>query len=94
MRCDFILQPLLLTRKEAFGPEIALQRTLERIFPGLDQMIEQMYGGALARDLAVHDFRAALDEPHEPLFVDIAHVNETANRLVARRIAESLDFTH
>jgi hypothetical protein len=44
--------------------------------------------------LAVHDFRAALDEPHEPMFVDIAHVNEAANRLVARRIAESLDFTH
>ena len=33
MRCDFMLQPMLLTRRTPIGPEVAIAQTLKQLHP-------------------------------------------------------------
>src|SRR5262245_11545003 len=43
LRCDFVLQPVLLTRRTPIGPEIMLARTLREVYPRYDALFTAMY---------------------------------------------------
>jgi hypothetical protein len=86
--CDFVLQPMLLTRKMPRGQEIRITKTLNRIYPRYDAVIKTMYRSALNTGLPVDDMSDVFDQSVAPYFVDAVHVNEAGNRLVAERIAE------
>src|SRR5262245_62908736 len=43
LRCDFVLQPVLLSRRTPVGPEIKLARTLREIYPRYDALFSTMY---------------------------------------------------
>ena len=92
LRCDFVLQPLLATRKGAIGPEVRLRRSINMLYPRLDVAISQMYADAMtvADPRRMHDFSSVLDGETQPLFVDLIHLNEAGNRLVAARIASTV----
>ena len=36
LRCDFVLQPVLFTRRAPAGPEVRLARTLRQVYPRYD----------------------------------------------------------
>jgi hypothetical protein len=96
LQCDFALQPLLLTRKPRVGPEVRVADTLERLYPRLRTLAEQMYRNARAAgpDGRVHDLSEVFDRAAEPVFVDVVHVNEGGNRIVADAVASILAHSH
>src|SRR5262245_27432281 len=88
LKCDFALQPSLLTRAHLVGTESAMKRTFESMFPGMDELWSEMYESALATQPAdhVHDLRNALDTVDSQVFGDIAHINETGNSAIGKRL--------
>jgi lysophospholipase L1-like esterase len=87
IRCDFILQPVLLRRKQPRGPEIPLARTLAHVYPRYGETFATMYRSALNTGLPILDWSDLFDRSADPYFFDAAHVNEAGNRLAAERIA-------
>src|SRR5262245_29602947 len=88
LRCDFVLQPVLLTRRTPIGPEIRLARTLRAVYPRYDALFTTMYRTAESAGLPVHDSSDVFDQSAEPYFIDVTHLNEAGNRRLAARIAE------
>jgi hypothetical protein len=88
LRCDFVLQPVLLTRRAPIGPEIRLVRTLRDVYPRYDALFTTMYRTAESVGLAVHNSSDVFDQSADPYFVDVTHLNEAGNRRLAARIAE------
>jgi lysophospholipase L1-like esterase len=88
LRCDFVLQPVLLTRGTPIGPEIRLARTLREVYPRYDALFTTMYWTAESAGLPVHNSSDVFDQSAEPYFIDVTHLNEAGNRRLAARIAE------
>ena len=63
LRCDFVLQPTLATRRRASGKELEMQKTLLGLYPRLDVAAIQMYADAMALNPShtVHDFSGMFD---------------------------------
>jgi lysophospholipase L1-like esterase len=93
LRCDFVLQPLL-TRKGPIGPEVDLAQSISTLYPRIDVAISQMYADAMTVEepRRMHNFSSALDGETQPLFVDLIHLNEAGNRLMADRIVSAIAF--
>ena len=91
MRCDFVLQPLLVTRKILPGREREMRESLELLYPRIEAAVRRMYAGAIASQSSkyVHDFSDAFDTVEEPLYFDAIHINELGNRIIAERLARS-----
>jgi lysophospholipase L1-like esterase len=88
LRCDFVLQPVLLSRREAVGPEIRLTRTLREVYPRYDALFTTIYRTAESAGLPVHNSSDVFDQSAEPYFIDVTHLNEAGNRRLAARILE------
>jgi hypothetical protein len=88
LRCDVILQPILLARSRPRGPEVALVRSLEELYPRYREAFATMYRSALGTGLPIHDRSDMFAQSVEPYFFDVAHINEAGNRYAAERIAE------
>jgi lysophospholipase L1-like esterase len=88
LRCDFVLQPVLLSRRTSIGPEIRLVRTLREVYPRYDALFTTMYRTAESAGLPVHNSSDVFDQSAEPDFIDVTHLNEAGNRRLAARIAE------
>jgi hypothetical protein len=86
--CDFVLQPVLLRRKTPVGAEIRIARTLRQVYPGYEQAFAAMYRTAQSAAANVRDSSDVFDQSIEPYFIDIAHLNEAGNRMLAIRLAE------
>jgi hypothetical protein len=89
LRCDFVLQPSIFDRKTPFGREARMRAAIAQVNPSLDRYIAESYAGALAAGPPGHtfDLRRVFDQNTQPVFIDLAHVNELGNRLVAERLA-------
>lgn len=87
LQCAFVLQPMLLLRKNPVGPEIALARSIKQLEPRWDVALQMIYQAARNSGADVHDFSNIFDGSTQPLFVDAIHVNEPANRIIAERLA-------
>jgi len=87
MRCDFMLQPMLLARRTPIGPEVAMARTLEQIYPRYGATIATIYRSAHDLGPTVHDLSDLFDGSAAPAFIDGIHTNEAGYRLAAARIA-------
>lgn len=88
-----VLQPLL-TRKGPIGPEVDLAQSISTLYPRIDVAISQMYADAMTVEepRRTHNFSSALDGETQPLFVDLIHLNEAGNRLMADRIVSAIAF--
>jgi lysophospholipase L1-like esterase len=87
LQCEFVLQPMLLLRKNPVGPEIALARSIKQLEPRWDVALEMIYHAARNSGADVHDFSNIFDGSTRPLFIDAIHLNEAANRIIAERLA-------
>src|SRR6516164_1873921 len=87
LECEFVLQPMLLLRKNPVGPEITLARSIKQLEPRWDVVLQTIYQAARNSGTDVHDFSHIFDGSTQPLFVDNAHVNEPANRIIAEHLA-------
>jgi hypothetical protein len=87
LQCEFVLQPMLLLRKNPSGPEIALAKSLKQLEPRYDVALGMIYQAARNNSTDVYDFSNMFDGSRQPLFVDAVHVNEPANRIIAERLA-------
>src|SRR5262249_50087190 len=94
LRCDFVLQPLLATRRTASGKELEMQKTLLGLYPRMDASAIQMYADAMTLNPShsVHDFSGIFDHTTEHLYADPIHVNEAGNRAVAEHLASTISF--
>jgi lysophospholipase L1-like esterase len=86
LQCEFVLQPMLLLRKNPVGPEIALAKSLKQLEPRWDVALEMIYQAARNSGADVRDFSNIFDRSTQPLFVDAIHVNEQANRIIAEHL--------
>jgi hypothetical protein len=86
LQCEFVLQPMLLLRKNPVGPEITLARSIKQLEPRWDVVLQTIYQAARNSGTDVHDFSNIFDGSTQPLFVDNAHVNEPANRIIAEHL--------
>jgi lysophospholipase L1-like esterase len=84
LRCDFVLQPLLLFRRTLSGTEPKIAQTYRRQYPRLDVLASQIYHEALALRLAsqVHDLTAVFDHSPAQFFIDEVHLNEAGNTVL------------
>jgi lysophospholipase L1-like esterase len=87
LECDFVLQPALLLRKTPIGPEIRLARTIRQVYPRYEDAFRTLYRTAMSAGLPVRDSTDVFDQSVGPYFIDVAHLNEAGNRLLAERIA-------
>jgi hypothetical protein len=89
LACDVVLQPWLISRAQPVGPETRLKPAVEVNYPGLAELWDAIYAGALddagAGDHTV-DLRAGLDDVRSPIFADMVHVNEIGNAAIAQRL--------
>jgi hypothetical protein len=93
LRCSFVLQPILPTRKYPVGPEVRVARTLELAFPRLGATTRELYRDAIASAEAngrISDFTSLLDANETPVFVDTAHMNEDGHLIVAKALVPVL----
>jgi hypothetical protein len=90
--CDFVLQPSVLDRKNPQGREASLRAGIAQATPGMDRAVAETYAGALIGGPPGHtfDLRDVFDRSARPLFVDLAHVNEAGNELIAESIATKI----
>jgi hypothetical protein len=86
--CEFVLQPLLATRKIASGKEQEMKKSLLRELPGLDEAVATMFTDAMALN-PQHQVYVKTDEHY---FVDAIHVNEAANQRIAQYLATTIGF--
>jgi hypothetical protein len=94
LRCDFVLQPMLATRRTASGKELEMRKTLLGLHPRLDVAAIQMYADAMALNPshAVHDFSGMFDHTTVHFYADPIHVNEAGNHAIARHLASTILF--
>jgi len=85
LRCDFVLQPLVLFRSTPSGTEPKISRVYRRQYPRLDVLATHIYREALDLRLAspVHDLTAVFDHTPGQFFIDEVHLNEAGNKAVA-----------
>jgi hypothetical protein len=85
LKCDFALQPSLFSHAHL---EPALRRWWAAKYPGLVELLSDMYASALAAGPAdhTHDLRNALDTVSSQIFADPLHINETGNFTIAKRL--------
>jgi hypothetical protein len=88
IRCDVVLQPMLLTRNEPRGPEIRLTQTLKQIYPRYRELVELVYRSTLNTGLPIHDRHDLFDQSVDPYFFDAVHVNQAGNKFVAEQMIE------
>jgi lysophospholipase L1-like esterase len=81
LRCDFVLQPLVLFRRTPSGTETKIAQTYRRQYPHLDVLASQAYREALDLRLTgqVHDLTAVFDHSSTQFFIDEVHLNEAGN---------------
>jgi lysophospholipase L1-like esterase len=89
LRCDFVLQPMMLERKSHSGAEARMMQTLTRIYPRLDVFTARLFGDAMTAGPVgrMHDFAHVFDRTGQPYFLDFVHLNEAGNRIAAEQIA-------
>ncbi len=89
LRCDFVLQPLLLSRAHPIGSEGALRRSVRENWPGLAELWDDMYAGPLRAGPADHtyDLRKFLDDVPTQVFGNAIHMNEAGNKAIVRGLA-------
>jgi lysophospholipase L1-like esterase len=87
MRCDFMLQPMLLTRRTPIGPEVAIAQTLKQLHPRYDAVTATIFRSAQELGPTVHDLSGLFDGSAGPVFIDAIHTSEAGYRLAAERIA-------
>jgi lysophospholipase L1-like esterase len=89
LRCDFVLQPMMVRRNAHWGSEAHMHKILSRVFPRIDVLTSSMYGDALASGPSGHifDFSRIFDQTSQPLFLDDVHLNEAGNRIAAENLA-------
>ena len=85
LRCDFVLMPMLATRRSLVGTEVKLAQTYRGLYPRLDVFTRQIYRSALDLGLTgqVHDLAALFDTNPEQVYIDGGHNNETGIAVVA-----------
>jgi len=88
IRCDVVLQPMLLTRNEPRGPEIRVAQTLKQIYPRYRELVELVYRSTLTTGLPIHDRRDLFDQSVDPYFFDAVHINQAGNKFVAEQMIE------
>jgi hypothetical protein len=88
LHCDVVLQPLLFGRQSLFGSEIAIAQTSKRVYPRLDMVSSSLYRDALVSVPAdqIRDFSKIFDQTMQQVFVDMAHVTEAGNYLIAKQL--------
>ena len=88
LRCEFALQPTLVTRKNRVAPETKMTRTFELVFPGLAALTEAMYRDTIAAGPGdrVYDLSNIFEREGRPFFVDDVHVSEDGNRVIAEAL--------
>jgi lysophospholipase L1-like esterase len=81
-----------MTRRSASGTEREMQRSLLRLYPGVDAVAQGIYENVMAQQFKhpVHDFSRALDDSREQFFGDLVHLSEAGNRLIAERLAAQI----
>jgi hypothetical protein len=84
LRCDFVLQPLLATRRRPIGSEVQLAQTYRRLYPRFDVLAAQMYRDALKVGPTgqLYDLTTVFDNHSEQYYFDGTHVNEAGNLIV------------
>lgn len=92
LRCDFILQPLVVTRKNPPSAEARLVHNTERLYPQIGLLARRMYADVMASDspASIHDFSGVLDGDPRTFFIDMIHLNEAGNRHIADAIAKTV----
>ena len=93
LRCDFILQPQLGSRRPLVGTEVQLAQTARRLCPRCEALTAQMYRDALNLGISgqVHDFTTVLDNRSEQFYFDVGHVNEAGSAIIANSLAADRD---
>jgi lysophospholipase L1-like esterase len=88
LRCDFVLQPLVLFRQVPSGTEPKIARTYLRQYPHLDLLASRLYREAIGlRTIAqIHDLTAAFDDAPSQFFIDEVHLNEAGNRALVKTL--------
>jgi hypothetical protein len=88
LRCDFVLQPLVLFRRPLSGTEAKIAQTYRRQYPRLDVLAAQTYREALELPLTgqIHDLTAVFDGSPGQFFVDEVHLNEGGNNGLVDRL--------
>ena len=81
LRCDFVLQPRIETRRSPIGTEAKIAQSYRKLYPRLEVLATQMYRDTLTLGLTgqVHDLTAVFDRSSEQVFVDSLHLNEAGN---------------
>jgi lysophospholipase L1-like esterase len=81
LRCDFVLTPLLASRRTPIGTETRLVQWTQNMYPGVEKLTSRMYRDALDLGLAgqVHDFTEVFDRNSEQVYIDGGHNNEAGN---------------
>ena len=89
IRCDFVLQPMLFTRKTRSGPEVGILTTLARVYPRIDVLTTGLFRDALAAGPTsrTYDFAHVYDQTSQPFFLDLIHTNEAGHRAAAEKLA-------
>jgi hypothetical protein len=89
LRCDFILQPQLGSRRPLVGTEVQLAQTARRLCPRCEALTAQMYRDALNLGIGsqVHDFTTVFDNRSEQFYFDVGHVNEAGSAIIANSLA-------
>jgi hypothetical protein len=82
LRCDFVLQPLVLFRQSPSGTELRIAQTYLRQYPGLNVLASRLYREAtgLGTTAQIHDLSAVFDDASPQFFIDEVHLNEAGNR--------------
>jgi lysophospholipase L1-like esterase len=89
IRCDFVLQPLIFTRKKPPASEVRMLRNIDRLYPRLGLLGQRMYADVFASGTPghIHDMADVLDGVTAPFYTDFIHLNEAGNRAVAEHLA-------
>jgi hypothetical protein len=85
LRCDFVLMPILATRRSPVGTEEKLVKTFSGLYPGFGTLARQMYKSAVELGPAgqVHDFTTVFDSNPDQVYLDGGHNNEAGSLAVA-----------
>jgi lysophospholipase L1-like esterase len=88
LRCDFVLQPLVLFRHTPSGTEPKIAQTYRRLYPRLDTLALRLYREAIGLRTTgqIHDLTAVFDHIPGQLFIDEVHLNEAGNRALVETL--------
>lgn len=87
--CLFYWQPTIFQKPRLTGYEAAERRKAEYLTPFFEQTYTTMRRSRLAhpREPAFHDLSTVFSDLSAPVFVDWAHLGESGNEIIARRMA-------